>query len=422
MIEQHDGPESETKNGYGKYASGEEEHQLTDEVIAFAKTLVGSELVVRDMWNTVATRDAIRHFAHSLGQDNPLYSDPAYAAGTRWSGIIAPPNFHRALGVAAKHEWTPEERQRARDPLAGIHSWYSGTHIQFFLPIHVDDVLKVRAVQGDFVEKRSEFSGRAVLDYRCEESLNQRGELVLRNTRYTTRGGRQKATGERKKYAEIEQQTYTSDDIKKIEADYDRMEVRGGEPRYWEDVNVGDELTPTVYGPLTITDMLASASGTGLVMSGSNAFKLAYEQRKKIPLAWIVNEHGIPDVIESVHWDYGIAGRTGNPMPYDYGDQRTAFMTHVITNWMGDDGWLRMIDNQIRRFVYIGDTEWAKGRVTGKHMDGQDAVVELEVWVEDQRGRITAPGRAEVLLPSKEFGPVQLPAKFASPPPGWYSA
>ena len=50
-----------------------------------------------------------------------------------------------------------------------------------------------------------------------------------------------------------------------------------------------------------------------------------------------------------------------------------------------------------------------------------EAIVELEVWAEDQRGRTTAPGRAEVMLPSRELGPVQLPPKFASPPPGWHA-
>ena len=88
---------------------------------------------------------------------------------------------------------------------------------------------------------------------------------------------------------------------------------------------------------------------------------------------------------------------------------------------MGDDGWLRMLARQIRRFVYIGDTEWAKGRVTGKRQENGESIVELEVWTEDQRGRVTAPSRAEVMLPSRELGPVVLPPKFDAPPPGWYA-
>ena len=406
---------------YGDYASGEEEHTITDEMIALAKTRIGAkQRGSRDHWNTEASRSSIRHYAQSLGMDNPLYSDPEYASKTRWGGIVAPPTFYSTCGVAEEQQLTPEEREQARDPMAGIHGWYAGTHTQFLRPVSPDDVLTHRGRNGDYVEKRSEFTGRTVIDYNCNEIFNQREELVVRSTGYGIRGGRQKQWGERKKYADIETQTYTPEDIANIEADYDRMEIRGAEPRYWEDVQVGDELTPTVYGPITVTNMLAFASGSGLLMSGSSAFKLGYEQRKKIPLAWLVNRAGIPDVIEAVHWDHAISQRTGNPLAYDYGPQRTAWMTHVITNWMGDDGWLRMIDNQIRRFVYIGDTVWAKGRVTDKRQEDGHSLVELEVWVEDQRGRITAPGRAEVLLPSKELGPVEIPALISTPPPGWY--
>jgi hypothetical protein len=34
-------------------------------------------------WNYEATRDAIRHYAHGIGDDNPLWTDPHYAERTR---------------------------------------------------------------------------------------------------------------------------------------------------------------------------------------------------------------------------------------------------------------------------------------------------------------------------------------------------
>jgi len=44
-------------------------------------------------WNYEATRDAIRHYAHGIGDDNPLWSDPAYAEETKFGGIVALPSF-----------------------------------------------------------------------------------------------------------------------------------------------------------------------------------------------------------------------------------------------------------------------------------------------------------------------------------------
>ena len=35
--------------------------------------------------------DAFRQVAESYGDDNPLWWDEAYASGTRWKGLIAPP-------------------------------------------------------------------------------------------------------------------------------------------------------------------------------------------------------------------------------------------------------------------------------------------------------------------------------------------
>ena len=37
-------------------------------------------------WCHEATRDNIRHYAHGIGDDNPLWCDPAYAARTRFGG------------------------------------------------------------------------------------------------------------------------------------------------------------------------------------------------------------------------------------------------------------------------------------------------------------------------------------------------
>ena len=44
-------------------------------------------------WCHEATRDSIRHYAHGIGDDNPLWCDPDYAAGTRFGGLVAPPSF-----------------------------------------------------------------------------------------------------------------------------------------------------------------------------------------------------------------------------------------------------------------------------------------------------------------------------------------
>ena len=78
----------------------------------------------------------------------------------------------------------------------------------------------------------------------------------------------------------------------------------------------GAVVAPSVFGVLqawNATDgrVLVSASALGLQMTGSLAFKSAYNLRKTNPRMWMLNESGIPDVIEAVHWDPWIARTTG---------------------------------------------------------------------------------------------------------------
>ena len=43
---------------------------------------------------------------------------------------------------------------------------------------------------------------------------------------------------------------WREDELKKIEEEVLAEEIRGSKPRYWEDVEVGEELKPVVKGPL----------------------------------------------------------------------------------------------------------------------------------------------------------------------------
>ena len=73
-----------------------------------------------------------------------------------------------------------------------------------------------------------------------------------------------------------------------------------------------------------------------------------------------------------------------------------------MTNWMGDDGFLKKLYVEIRLPNIIGDATFCKGKVTRKYKDGEDHLVDLDVWAENMRGEITAPGKATVKLLSRE--------------------
>jgi hypothetical protein len=161
---------------------------------------------------------------------------------------------------------------------------------------------------------------------------------------------------------------------------------------------------------LRVTDMICWHVGMGMGLYGVKPLRLGWKNRQRLPRFYQRDELGIPDAQQRVHWDPAYARRAGNPTTYDYGRMRETWLIHLCTDWMGDDGWLWKLDCEFRLFNYVGDAQWMRGRVTRKYVaEGGRPAVDLDVWGENQRGQITTPGHATILLPSRDRGDVQLP-------------
>jgi acyl dehydratase len=119
------------------------------------------------------------------------------------------------------------------------------------------------------------------------------------------------------------------------------------------------------------------------------------------PALGIPNPSGVPEPPERVHWDEAMAKAVGVPGAYDYGPERVAWLGHLVTNWMGDAGFLRRLNVRVLRHNLIGDTTWCRGTVSGKDPEG---VVHLTLRAENQRGETTASGSATVVLPERRAG------------------
>jgi hypothetical protein len=150
--------------------------------------------------------------------------------------------------------------------------------------------------------------------------------------------------------------------------------------------------------------------GMGMGMYGVQPLRLAWKNRQRIPRFYSPNAQGVPDTEQRVHWDPEAARRAGNPTTFDYGRMRETWLIHCCTDWMGDDAWLWKLDCEFRLFNYVGDMHWITGRVLRHYLaEGGRPAVDLELAAVNQRGEITAPGHATILLPSHEHGPVRLP-------------
>jgi len=110
------------------------------------------------------------------------------------------------------------------------------------------------------------------------------------------------------------------------------------------------------------------------------------------------NSIGVPDCIEAVHWDQELAHKVGVPAAYDYGPQRVAWATTLVTNWMGDAARLAWLELSLRRHVLIGDAIWISGTVRQITTDGGESTVDLDLSMRNQRDEMVAVGSAHVVL------------------------
>ncbi|HET6609710.1 MAG TPA: MaoC family dehydratase N-terminal domain-containing protein [Rhodopila sp.] len=344
-------------------------------------------------WCHEATRDNIRHYAHGIGDDNPLWCDPAYAATTRYGGIVALPSFLFA---------TSRIVSGYVGGIAGVHAMWAGADWTWHKPVLRNQEIRTEAWLKDLIEHQTRFAGRAVQQIYHVNFFNPEGDLVAEADSWCFRTDRDHAREEGTKYKELRAKPphiYSDADLQRAYKLYEAEEIRGARKRYWQDVEVGDALPTMAKGPMTVTGFIAYAQGWGGLYIRAN--KLAWRQVSHHPGLGIPNRFGIPDCPERVHWEQDFALMVGAPGAYDYGPERCSWLTHHLTNWMGDDGFLRKASCKIRRHNPEGDMLFIDGKVSRKFQEDGRFLVEIEQIAHNQDGELSVLGAGVVELPSR---------------------
>ncbi len=367
------------------------EGQISEEAMVKFRERVGMKLRVGNVYNHYVTPDSIKHYADGIGDPNPLYHDQEYAKNTRYKSLIAPPSW--LYGVYPT--WVLQG-------LPGVHAFHSGNDWEIYKPIYNGDIITPEAIFTGFEEKPSKFAGRMVMEYQDANYYNQLGELVAKAKTWLVRAERT-AAREKGIYHNLQlPHPWTEEELLKVEEDVLSEEVRGSNIRYWEDVQPGEELKPVVKGPLGLTDMVAFCAGAAPVQLLAHGLSLRLYRKHP---AWGVRDGQTcaMEPIYSVHYNKSVANAVGLPYPYDVGAQRQCWLFHLLTNWIGDEGWIKRNYAEYRKFVYLSDVVWFTGKVTGKYIDENgEHCVDIETHGFNQRGEDTIPGKSTVILPSRE--------------------
>ena len=367
------------------------EASLTNEALREWENRIGLSLRVSNIFNSTVSFEAIRNYANGIGDANPLYHDIEYGKGTRYGAMAPPPSWAYSVFPT----WVLQG-------LPGLHADHSANEWRFYRPIYINDKITPESYFIGYDVKPSRFAGKTVFEYQKADYRNQRGELVASAYTMLVRYERQtaKKTG---KYDAIKlPHPWTEEELAKVDEDVLAEEIRGAKPRYWEDVDIGDELQPVVKGPFGQTDMIAYCVGAAPVVIAAHGAQLrnyqkhpAWAFRDPVDHAW--------EPVYGVHYLNSAARAAGAIYAYDAGAQRQGFLIHLITNWMGDDGWLKKNYAEYRQFFYHSDVLWLKGKVVKKYTDEDgDYCVDIETSAINQRGVNTMPGYSTVALPSRD--------------------
>jgi len=137
-------------------------------------------------------------FARAIGDFNPVYFDPTYAATTDVGGIIAPPTFVQAsaqydpdypLRPHAGEPWIGSGRTASGKPprrengdgnvAAGGTGLHAEQHYEYYRPIRSGEVLTLSARLGETWTKEGRRGGQLQFRETITEFRGSDGELVV---------------------------------------------------------------------------------------------------------------------------------------------------------------------------------------------------------------------------------------------------
>ena len=143
-------------------------------------------------------------------------------------------------------------------------------------------------------------------------------------------------------------------------------EIRyGSSSRSQQEISVGQSIGTITKGPLSIMDIVAWCAGT----MGAPDSSLGYSSG-------------------------GLSSQAAT------GPQLTSWIVHLITNWMGDTGFLEKLSASFNGVPFLGSTTTVSGTVTQISDDDTNCICELAITAHLQNNEVIATGTAVIRFPN----------------------
>lgn len=372
-----------------RMANGENGSGPVDSMAAFyeaSRRLIGKSIVERAHWNNEVSADAIRHFAWGISDDNPMWVDPGYASKGPHGRLAAPPTFLFSVLYPFLHGAAPSF------PITFL---ISDIDARWFFPILEGDRIQAIAVTKEVIE---------VPDREGRNTVHIISEVTYRNHDSEVVGvieGTLAAVERNESEMMLERNIsgYSEEDVKAIETAILSETRTGGDLLPHLGVKPGDELPPIVRGPMSLGDLINWQVAIG---PSYRAGTLGYKDLLQKPhTGTVIPGVGWPVRYSQQHEDFNLTKQRGMPAPFDNSSMRVAWLSVLLTNWIGDHGFLRHLRVSTVRPVLYGDTNWYTGKVTRTIQSEEELLVSIRLTGTNQLGEISTTGEAEVSLPRK---------------------
>jgi len=282
--------------------------KITDEGLDDLRRRIGVPITdTVEPWNYEATRDAIRHYAHGIGDDNPLWSDPAYAEKTRYGALVALPSFLFSTSRIVSGYC---------GGLSGIHAMWAGAEWTWYKPTLRGDIISTQAYLKDLIEHKTRFAGRAFQQIYHVEFFNQAGDKLAACDSWVFRTDRDEARERGTKYTQARWAVSSRSRRNNLPSST-RCTKRKKFARKAKVLGrrAGRRDTPTHDERPDDGDRLhLLCAGLGWSLHPRQQARL--EDQAKHPGLGIRNRFNVPDCPERVHWDEAFALEVGAPGAY----------------------------------------------------------------------------------------------------------
>jgi acyl dehydratase len=372
------------------------EQDAIERLIQSSRRIVGCVAPDVEPGVGVASWINVSRFVDASGDDNPLYLDVRYGAGSVHHTMLAPPTFVLAVRAPGSTGVPDLAEHKLTGALSSLHLSWDDT-------IRLGDALTGRVVVSDVARRRAETDRARVLstvDYQRGGAEFARGWAEVEVA----------PLGEKPQYRPIHR--YEPAEVQRMVRQLDtEPPSRGAIPRFWSDVAVGDTTPAVLKGPLTLSDLELWVFADGRPVRAGN---LHYARP-----ATLNGRRAASPVTGWPAWDPAEtsldSAATAPAGPSAPGGLLFTLAGQHVTHWMGDDAFLRQLSMRVMRPFRYGDALWLAGTVIDRFTATDEArtryhAITLRVVVRNQLDEPVLEAHAVVFLPDRGK-PVRLPVR-----------